>query len=78
MTSATDRLEALLKRVLATEPNELNCDEFLERAAELLEALEADTEPPLRLRMVAQHLVVCPECQEEFDALLRLHAGKNG
>jgi hypothetical protein len=59
--------------VQATEPFEIDCDEFLARVAPFLELVAADRDIPLELRHVAQHLAVCPQCKEEFDALLRAH-----
>jgi hypothetical protein len=68
-----ERLRALLRVVHATAPEELDCDQFLARVAPLLEAVAADAALAEELRPVAQHLTVCPECKEEFDALLRAH-----
>jgi len=73
MTSKRNRLRELLRVIEATEAEELNCDEFLARVAPLLEAVEAETEVPDELRPAVQHLSVCPECKEEFEALLRAH-----
>jgi hypothetical protein len=73
MRSKQERLRGLLRVVQATEPSEIDCDEFLVRVAPFLEALTARHDIPDQLRQVAQHLSVCPECKEEFDALLRAH-----
>lgn len=73
MGSKRERLHELLRLVQATEPDELDCDEFLARVAPLLEVVAAEKDLPAELRPVAQHLSVCPECKEEFDALLRAH-----
>ncbi len=71
MNDANRRLEDLLKRVLATEPEELDCDGFLARVSPYLERLEHGGTVSSELRSVSQHLSVCPECREEFDALVR-------
>ncbi len=73
MTSPADRLETLLRLTLATEPKEIDCDELLARVSGYLESLKADAERPPELGAVAQHLAVCPECREEFEALLRAY-----
>jgi hypothetical protein len=73
MQSTRNRLRELLRAVQATEPDELDCDEFLARAAPLLDAIAADRALSRELRPVAQHLRVCPECKEEFEMLLRAH-----
>ena len=73
MRSKRERLRDLLRLVQATEPCEIDCDEFLARVAPFLEVVTAGQDIPDELRQVAQHLSVCPECKEEFDALLRAH-----
>lgn len=71
MNDLRKQLNALLRLVSATEVDEIDCDEFLKRAATLLESLVPGQEPPDELAIVSQHLSVCPECREEFDALVR-------
>ena len=71
MNDATDRLETLLRRVLATEPEEIDCDEFLSRVAAYLESREDAGELGPELHAVAKHLEVCPECHDEFEALVQ-------
>lgn len=73
MTPMRRRLLALLRLVLATAPEELDCDRFLHRMAPLLEGLEEGEDPPPEIAAASQHLEVCPECREEFDALLRAY-----
>jgi hypothetical protein len=68
-----ENLLELLRVVLATAPEEIDCEEFLDRVGSFLEALGPDGRVPADLRAVSQHLEVCPECKEEFDALLKLH-----
>lgn len=67
------QLIALLRLVLATEPDELDCDRFLHRMGSLLEGLEEGEDPPPEIAAASHHLEVCPECQEEFDGLLRAY-----
>jgi hypothetical protein len=67
------QLLELLRAVMATAPEEIDCEEFLDRVGAFLEALGPDGWVPAELRAVSQHLEVCPECKEEFDALLKLH-----
>jgi len=73
MTMERRQLTELLRIVRATAPDEIDCDALLDRVATYLEALGPDGEIPPDLQAVAQHLEVCSECKEEFDALLRLH-----
>lgn len=70
--NVTDRqLEQLARLVGATVDAEIDCAELLQRIAVYLRALESRTELDARLRQVAQHLKVCPECHEEFLGLIR-------
>jgi len=71
--STRSQLQTLLRMIEATRQHEIDCDEFLHRAAPLLESIAAEQGLPDTLLPVAQHLTVCPECREEFDALLRTH-----
>lgn len=66
-----DLIARLLNQVAQTLPEELTCDECLaelDRFAEMvLLGKPADQAMPL----VAQHLAICRDCREEFEALLR-------
>jgi hypothetical protein len=74
MTGETRRsLERLARAVADTAPEELNCDAVLELVGGYLETVERGEDLDCELRMVRQHLAVCPECREEFDALLAYH-----
>lgn len=68
----TDKQLVDLARLLgATAEQEIDCDALLERVAAYLKSLRENTLPTKELRAVAQHLSVCPECHEEFVALIR-------
>lgn len=72
MKLTKDHIKTLAKLTLATRPKELTCDEWLDRVARLAE-LETSNRPiPDELDAVVDHLGVCPECCEEFDALKRV------
>lgn len=67
----TDEQLCELARVLnATADQEIDCAEFLDQVAPYVQALTRRADLAKELRQVAQHLEVCPECQEEFAALL--------
>jgi len=72
-----EQLAELARLVAATASSEIDCDTVLDRVAAYLEALEAEaekgTELPPGLREVRQHLAVCPQCLDEFDALVRAY-----
>ena len=73
MKPIREQLRELLRVVAATEPQEIDCEEFLARVGAYLEEMKPTGEPPAELRRVAQHLEICSECREEFDALVDLH-----
>lgn len=70
MSLGPDRLRTLLRLVESTREREIDCSEFLrlvpawlDEAAERGELRELSAD-------VAHHLRICPECLEEFEALL--------
>ena len=69
----TDRPDwrKLLQWLERTSAEEIDCDEFLARSARLAEALRAGDTLPRDAAAALQHLTVCPECEEEFEALRR-------
>jgi hypothetical protein len=68
MTDA--HLRDLAAVLLKSRPDELTCDEWLDRVGGYAEAAAADEPPPPGSELVAHHLDICPECREEFDALV--------
>ena len=71
MDAAKRKIEELARLVAETSAEELDCGAVLDRIAAYLEQLVDGRKVTAELRTVAQHLKVCPECREEFDALLR-------
>ena len=71
MTLSKDEIEKLMRLVGLTKDDELNCEQCLALLAEFAE-LQLDGKS-LRegLRAVEQHLDVCSECREEYEALQR-------
>ncbi|TFH20363.1 MAG: hypothetical protein E4H03_12355 [Myxococcales bacterium] len=65
-----EQMRELLRLVEATNAAEIDCEEFLARVGAVLESLEPGENIPPEFRAVAQHLQVCGECKEEFDALM--------
>ncbi len=63
-------LEQLARAIVATRPDEIDCDEWLARVGRLIELDRAGTPIPPELDIVRQHLEVCPDCAEEYEALL--------
>ncbi len=73
MKPTHEQLLELLRVVAATAPREIDCEEFLARVGPFLEGLERGSELPPELRPISQHLEICSECREEFEALVQLH-----
>lgn len=72
MNDTDEKLRDLLRLVLSTEANEIDCDDFLTRVAACLESLGPHDGIPPEFHAVAQHLDVCGECREEYEALLEI------
>jgi len=64
-------LRKLLDLVRLTKDDEIDCDEFLDRAARYLDSTGPDGSLPEGAEALVHHMRVCPECCEEFEALLR-------
>ncbi|REK27946.1 MAG: hypothetical protein DWQ42_05940 [Planctomycetota bacterium] len=62
-------IEQLLKLIGRTADQELNCEQCLARVAEFAESQLSGKSIPAGLRTVEQHLAVCGECREEYEAL---------
>lgn len=65
-----EQARELAEVLLNTRPDELTCDEWLDRVGGYAEALAAGAPAPAGSELVAHHLSICPECREEFSALL--------
>lgn len=62
-------LARLAKLVAETADEEIDCGAVLENVAVYLEAVRKGAALTADLAVVAQHMKVCPECFEEFQAL---------
>lgn len=70
MSLSPEELRELARYVLLTRPDEIGCDDWLGHAPHYAELVAASQPVPEPLRKSAEHLDVCPECAEEFRALL--------
>ena len=66
-----EQLAWLAKAVVATLPEELDCDEWLSRVGRLVELQRAGETITPDLKPAQQHMDVCPECAEDFQTLLQ-------
>jgi len=63
-------VRSLVRAALATRPVEIGCDDCLAQVAAYAERELAGLPVSEALRLVEQHLGNCPECREEYEALL--------
>ncbi len=70
MKLTPNTLRQLARVIVATRPNEVDCDEWLASVGRLAEIEHAGAPRPADLATVHQHIEVCPECAEEFRGLL--------
>ena len=61
----------LLRLLDITEAREIDCTEFMHRAAGFVETMHAGAEIGEEHADVIHHLEICPECLEEYRALYR-------
>lgn len=65
-----EMLEGMLRGIMTTRPDEIDCDECFERLDEFTELVLAGKDIPEAMELVEDHLNRCPDCREEFEALL--------
>jgi len=63
-------IETLLSAVSRTREDELDCGRCLAGMAEFAEHQLLGAEIPQALRLIQEHLAICPECTEEYEVLL--------
>lgn len=77
MMLGNDEYRELARALLATHPDEIDCEQWLDSVALYLDLVEAGRPIPESLRPVEGHLGLCPDCAEEF-ALMRQALGELG
>lgn len=70
MVLSHEQIKNLLRLLSITREYELNCDECLDKVAELAERELAGKAVPDALEAVQHHLTLCAECAEEYEAVL--------
>lgn len=71
MDLTPDKLPTLMEMLSGTREEELTCDECLTLVSEFAEIRLAGKAIPAALEAVSHHLRYCPECRDEYEALLR-------
>ena len=64
-------LRPLLRQITQTQATEIACDEAYRFMGQFAERVARGEEAARLMPQVQQHLGRCPDCREEFDALLR-------
>ena len=67
-----EQVGGIVKMLSLTTDREFNCGECLQHVSEFAECQLADKPVGEVIASVEQHLAMCPECREEYLALLRI------
>ena len=65
-----EKIQVLVGLIATTEPDSLNCDECFGRIGEFAEMALEGREIPEGMKVIERHLVQCPCCKDEYEALL--------
>lgn len=74
MQIPVDKLKAMVQGVANTRELEYSCDDVYRLLDEFAEAIANGRDAAALMPLVQQHLDMCPDCREEFEALLRVLA----
>lgn len=69
MSLSKKEIAELMRLIGLTKDAEINCEQCLALVAEFAEQQLAGRSVPDGLKAVEQHLSVCAECREEYEAL---------
>ena len=69
MTLGDEEYRELARALLATRPNEIDCERWLDGVGMYLDLIEAGRPIPDSLRPLEAHLRLCPDCAEEYAAM---------
>ena len=67
-----EQVGGIVKMLGLTRDREFNCSECLQHVSEFAECRLANTPLDEVIAHVEQHLALCPECREEFEALMKI------
>ena len=70
MALQLETLKKLIRASIIAKPVELGCYECLDQIHQYAERVLASKELPEALKLVEEHLEICGECREEYEALL--------
>lgn len=64
------KLLELLASITETDEDEIDCDDFIDRAAAYAEHIDPNISLSEKFFAEAKHLRICPDCRDEFETLL--------
>jgi hypothetical protein len=71
-----DQSNRFIKRLMlglnATRDDEVSCDEVFELLDQYAEMVDQGEDASILMPLIKHHLDMCPECEEEYKALLRI------
>lgn len=67
-----EKLKTMVRGVARTQAIEYSCDDTYRLLDEFTEAVAQGKDAAKWIPLVQQHLEMCPDCREEFEALLRI------
>ncbi|MBM3152483.1 MAG: hypothetical protein FJZ96_09840 [Chloroflexi bacterium] len=65
-------MSAMLRAIAMTEEQELSCDEVHALIDQFAEMVQRGEDVSRLMPMVQKHLKMCPDCREEYEALLQM------
>ena len=68
----SEQVGSIVKMLSLTTDRELNCSECLQHVSEFAEYQLANKPVGEVIAKVEQHLALCPECREEYEALIKI------
>lgn len=72
MESPIDTLLNFIEKIKHTQDKEMDCDEVFSIIDVYAEAVAAGQDTPDLLPLVKQHMEICPDCLEEYEALMQV------
>ncbi len=76
MIESTDQLRRLLGSIARTQEHELDCGEIFAVLDQHADAILAGEDVSAGFALMVQHLDCCPDCLEEYDALMSVLQSK--
>ena len=70
MNQSKDMMRKLIKQIALTQERDLDCGEVFAVLDQYTEAIIAGGDVQEQFALVIQHLELCPDCLEEYEALL--------